>query len=365
MGAAALAEFGYALPPANIEVLDGCDGWLAGPHDSESYPESWHAGPEGVPGVILRGHYELYANIRPSKSHPAVPSLVKDVDLVIVRENTEGFYPDRNMFSGNGEFMPTPDLALCVGKFSRPAARRIARAAFELAQIRRRHVTIVHKSNVIPVCFGLFLEECRAVAREHPDVVVDDFLLDAMAAHLVRRPQAFDVIVTENLFGDTLSDLASELTGSLGMAASINAGEKYAMAQAAHGSAPDIAGQGIANPLGNGDVRRHAAAVARGQTRRRHRGHRPRTPGGRAFLSAGLPAARSQACRGLAAWLVLLRRCALGVGATLMGGPYPLVAAGVRGENHDRNSIRPRERQRPIQWHAGCPAASGQDLRRQ
>ena len=203
-----------------------------------------------MPGVILRGHYELYANIRPSKSHPAVPSLVKDVDLVIVRENTEGFYPDRNMFSGNGEFMPTPDLALCVGKFSRPAARRIARAAFELAQIRRRHVTIVHKSNVIPVCFGLFLEECRAVAREHPDVVVDDFLLDAMAAHLVRRPQAFDVIVTENLFGDTLSDLASELTGSLGMAASINAGEKYAMAQAAHGSAPDIAGQGIANPLG-------------------------------------------------------------------------------------------------------------------
>ena len=142
------------------------------------------------------------------------------------------------------------DLALCVGKFSRTAARRIARAAFELAQLRRRHVTIVHKSNVIPVCFGLFLEECRAVAREHPDVEVDDFLLDAMAAHLVRRPQAFDVIVTENLFGDTLSDLASELTGSLGMAASINAGEKYAMAQAAHGSAPDIAGQGIANPLG-------------------------------------------------------------------------------------------------------------------
>jgi 3-isopropylmalate dehydrogenase len=250
MGAAALAEFGYALPPANIEVLDGCDGWLAGPHDSESYPESWHAGPEGVPGVTLRGRYELYANIRPSKSHPAVPSLVKDVDLVIVRENTEGFYPDRNMFSGNGEFMPTPDLALCVAKFSRPAARRIAKSAFELAQLRRRHVTIVHKANVIPVCFGLFLEECRAVAREHPDVVVDDFLLDAMAAHLVRRPQAFDVIVTENLFGDTLSDLASELTGSLGMAASINAGEKYAMAQAAHGSAPDIAGQGVANPLG-------------------------------------------------------------------------------------------------------------------
>jgi 3-isopropylmalate dehydrogenase len=250
MGASALAEFGYALPPANIAVLDGCDGWLAGPHDSESYPESWHAGPEGVPGVILRGHYELYANIRPSKSHPTVPSLVKDVDLVIVRENTEGFYPDRNMFSGNGEFMPTPDVALCVGKFSRTAARRIARSAFELAELRRRHVTIVHKSNVIPVCFGLFLEECRAVAREHPDVQVDDFLFDAMAAHLVRRPQAFDVIVTENLFGDTLSDLASELTGSLGMAASINAGAKYAMAQAAHGSAPDIAGQGIANPLG-------------------------------------------------------------------------------------------------------------------
>jgi 3-isopropylmalate dehydrogenase len=154
------------------------------------------------------------------------------------------------MYSGSGEFMPTEDVALTVGLFTRRAIRRIAIAAFELAATRRRHVTLVHKSNVMPKAFGLFLEECRALAAEHPDIELDDYLFDAMAAHLIRRPQAFDVIVTENLFGDTLSDLTGELVGALGMSASLNAGDRYAMAQAAHGSAPDIAGQGIANPIG-------------------------------------------------------------------------------------------------------------------
>jgi 3-isopropylmalate dehydrogenase len=179
-----------------------------------------------------------------------VPSLVSDVDLVIVRENTEGLYADRNMFAGSGEFMPTPDAALTVGLFTRRAVRRIAVAAFELARSRRRRVTVVHKANVMPRAFGLFLEECRAVAAEYPDVELDGALFDAMAAYLVRRPQSFDVIVTENLFGDTLSDLASELVGALGLAGSLNHGEDYGMAQAAHGSAPDISGQGVANPSG-------------------------------------------------------------------------------------------------------------------
>lgn len=250
MGAVAFNELGYAIPPDNYDILAGCDGWLVGPHDSASYPQSWHDGPERVPGAELRGRYDLYANIRPSRNRAGVPSLVSGVDLVIVRENTEGLYADRNMYLGSGEFMPTEDVALTVGLFTRPAIRRIAAAAFELAAARRGHVTLVHKSNVMPRAFGLFLEECRALADQHPDIELDDYLFDSMAAHLIRRPQAFDVIVTENLFGDTLSDLTGELVGALGMSGSLNAGDRYAMAQAAHGSAPDIAGQGIANPIG-------------------------------------------------------------------------------------------------------------------
>ncbi len=172
------------------------------------------------------------------------------MDLVIARENTEGFYADRNMAWGIGEFMPTPDVALAVGKITRRASERIARTAFALARQRRRKVTIVHKANVLRKTTGLFLEVCRGVGAEYPDVAVDDYHIDAMAAHLVRRGADFDVLVTENMFGDILSDLAGELSGSLGMAPSINASATQAMAQASHGSAPDIAGKGIANPVG-------------------------------------------------------------------------------------------------------------------
>ncbi len=250
MGAGAYAQFGRAIPEDNFDQLARCHGWLVGPHDSESYPRSWHDGPERVPSAELRGRYELFANIRPSRNRVGVRSRVSDVDLVIVRENTEGLYSDRNMFLGSGEFMPTPDVALTVGLFTRPAIRRVVRAAFEMAATRRHHLTIVHKANVMPIAFRMFLDEARKIGADFPDVEVDDVLFDAMAALLVRRPETFDVIVTENLFGDTLSDLVGELVGALGMSGSINAGEKYAMAQAAHGSAPDIAGQGSANPIG-------------------------------------------------------------------------------------------------------------------
>lgn len=250
MGAAAIAETGHAIPPSNYAVLSDCDGWLVGPHDSESYPRSWHEGPERVPSAELRTRYQLFANIRPSRTRSGVPCRGGSMDLVIVRENTEGLYADRNMFHGNGEFMPTADVVLTVGLFTRDAIRRIATTAFDLARARRRRVTVVHKANVMPRAFGLFLEEVRRVGADYPDVEVDDYLFDAMAAYLVRRPDAFDVIVTENLFGDTLSDLAGELAGALGLSGSINAGERHAMAQAAHGSAPDIAGRGIANPIG-------------------------------------------------------------------------------------------------------------------
>jgi len=141
-------------------------------------------------------------------------------------------------------------VALAVGKITRQASERIARTAFALARRRRRKVAIVHKANVLRKTTGLFLDVCRAVGAEFPDIAVEDYHIDAMAAHLVRRGGDFDVIVTENMFGDILSDLAGELAGSLGMGASINAGTRRAMAQAAHGSAPDIAGKGFANPVG-------------------------------------------------------------------------------------------------------------------
>ncbi|TQN38027.1 3-isopropylmalate dehydrogenase [Blastococcus colisei] len=250
MGAAALAEHGAAVPASTTAVLRECDGWLAGPHDNESYPPSWRASGERAPGGELRHVFDLWANLRPSRTRQGVAGRVPQMDLLIVRENTEGFYADRNMAVGSGEFMPTPDLALVVGVFSREAVRRVVRQAFALAEARRRHVTLVHKANVLHLAFGIWLEECAAAAREHPGVRLETVLFDAMAARLVRSPESFDVVVTENLFGDTLSDLAGELAGALGMSGSLNAGDRHAMAQAAHGSAPDIAGRGVANPVG-------------------------------------------------------------------------------------------------------------------
>jgi 3-isopropylmalate dehydrogenase len=250
MGASALAEYDTPMPDFVKDELATCDGWLMGPHDSASYPERWHQRRERPASGELRHHFDLFLNARPNRNRAGVPAVVNDVDLMIVRENSEGFYADRNMFAGSGEFMPTPDTVLVVGVFTRSAAKRIAVEAFELARRRRGRVSIVHKSNVIPLAFGLFVDECLKVATGYPDVEVDDYLFDAMTAHLVRRPQAFDVIVTENMFGDTLSDLAGELVGGLGMAASLNASATHAMAQAAHGAAPDIAGGGIANPTG-------------------------------------------------------------------------------------------------------------------
>jgi 3-isopropylmalate dehydrogenase len=248
MGWEAIRKTGSAMPQATVEVLAKCDGWIMGPHDSASYPapEQEKRNPSGE----LRHRFDLYANLRPARAYPGLPAVSPKMDLVVVRENTEGFYSDRNMAWGTGELMPTPDVALTVGKITRQASERIARTAFGLARGRRRKVAIVHKANVIRKAYGLFLETCRDVGREFPEVAVEDYHIDAMTAHLVRRGADFDVILTTNMFGDILSDLTGELAGSLGMAPSINAGTGRAMAQASHGSAPDISGKGIANPVG-------------------------------------------------------------------------------------------------------------------
>jgi 3-isopropylmalate dehydrogenase len=166
----------------------------------------------------------------------------------VVRENTEGFYADRSMFMGPGEFMPTEDLALAVRKVTRKSSLRIAETAFTLARQRRKKVTVVHKANVLRISDGLFLECTREVASRYPDVECEEQLIDSMAAMLVRQADAYDVIVTTNMYGDILSDQASEIAGSLGMAASLNAGTDFGVAQAQHGSAPSIAGKDLANP---------------------------------------------------------------------------------------------------------------------
>ncbi len=165
-----------------------------------------------------------------------------------MRECTEGMYPDRNMVQGPGEFMPVEGVALSLRKITAHACARIARASFEIARKRRRKVTAVHKANNFIMTDGLFLKEVRKVAEDYPDVTLDDMIVDATAAWLVRDPSRFDVICSTNFYCDILSDLASELSGSLGLAGSINAGEKLVAAQAQHGSAPDIAGKDIANP---------------------------------------------------------------------------------------------------------------------
>ena len=170
------------------------------------------------------------------------------MDLVIMREATEGFYADRNMTRGSGECMPSPDMALATRKITRLCSERIARASFELARTRRRKVTAIHKANCFHMTDGLFLEAVRAVHRDFPDVELDDLLIDASTAHIVKSPERFDVLCCTNFFGDILSDLASELSGGLGLAGSMNASATHCCAQAQHGSAPDIAGKNIANP---------------------------------------------------------------------------------------------------------------------
>jgi 3-isopropylmalate dehydrogenase len=247
LGAAAIETHGSAIPDTTLETLAGLDGWLLGPHDSAAYPEPFRS--QLNPSGAIRKHFDLYANIRPARGFESGTAIAPDTDLVIVRENTEGFYADRNTHAGTGEFMPSADVAIAMGVFTRPAIERIARAAFELARRRRNRVTIVHKANVLQLSSGLFKRVCLEVAEGHPDVVVDDFHIDAMTVHLLRRASSFDVVVAENMFGDILSDMAGELAGSLGIAPSINASDDRCMAQASHGSAPDIAGRGLANPI--------------------------------------------------------------------------------------------------------------------
>ena len=243
IGFASLKTQGTTCPDAVLARAREVDGVLLGPISHLDYP------PREKGGINVSGTFrvklDLYANVRPARSRAG---LGRPMDLVIMRECTEGFYPDRNMHEGSGEFMPVPGVALSLRKITAHACERIARRAFELAQRRKRLVTAVHKQNVFRMTDGLYLDQVRAVAREFPDVKLEEEIVDAMAAKLVRHPERYDVVLATNFYADILSDLASELSGSLGLAGSVNAGDSLCAAQAQHGSAPDIAGQDRANP---------------------------------------------------------------------------------------------------------------------
>lgn len=246
IGLKALADQGTTLPDQVMARIPQVDGVILGPVSHYDYPARDRGGIN--PSAELRVKFDLYANIRPSRSREGLSILRRPMDLIIVRENTEGFYSDRNMFAGSGEFMPDENMALSVRKITARASARIARVAFELARGRRKKVTAVHKANVVKLSDGLFLREVHKVAAEYPDVELEELIVDATAALLIRQPDRFDVIVTTNMFGDILSDEAAELSGSLGLGGSVNQGDGICVAQAQHGSAPDIAGQGKANP---------------------------------------------------------------------------------------------------------------------
>jgi len=201
--------------------------------------------PVGVPGyksaiITLRRALGLYANVRPAKTYPIAKSM-KNVDLVIVRENTEGLY--------SGMEFELPDSAYTLRVITRKATERITRFAFELAMERTKKVTVVTKANVLRKSDGLFLEVSRKVAKDYPNVELEEAFVDVTAMRLVLKPNIFDVIVTSNLFGDILSDETAGLVGGLGLAPSANIGEDYALFEPVHGSAPRLAGKGIANPM--------------------------------------------------------------------------------------------------------------------
>ena len=243
IGLAALKKHGTTLPQGILERARQVDGVILGPISHLDYPPREQGGINV--SAAFRVKLDLYANVRPARSRPGMG---RTMDLVIMREATEGFYPDRNMYEGSGEFMPTPEIAMSLRKITAHACERIARRAFELSIRRRKLVTAVHKANVFRLTDGLFLETTRKVAREFPEVKLEEEIVDAMAAKLVRQPEHYDVVLATNFYADILSDLASELSGSLGLAGSVNAGDALCAAQAQHGSAPDIAGRDIANP---------------------------------------------------------------------------------------------------------------------
>lgn len=231
-------QCGTAIPDETLAAIESCGVALFGATSSPSAKVDGYRSPI----LAMRKAFDLYANLRPVRSLPGRFSR-PNLDLLIVRENTEGLYAGRERLEG--------DTAIAERVITRKGSTRIVKAAFEQARKRNQQfVTVVHKANVLKVTDGLFRECALAVAKDYSEITLKEMLVDAMAMRLVRDPENFDVIVTTNLFGDILSDEASALIGGLGVAPSANIGERAAVFEPVHGSAPDIAGQGSANPIG-------------------------------------------------------------------------------------------------------------------
>jgi NAD-dependent isocitrate dehydrogenase len=237
-GLCAIEKGKPAVPEETIEAIREIGNALKSPTTTPK------GGGHSSANVALRQALDLFANVRPAKTLPGVrgPFMNKDIDLVIVRENTEDLY-------AGIEFQPHPDIAQAIKVITRPGCRRLFKYAFELViEQGRNRLTAVHKANIMKLTDGMFLREFYEAAKGFPTVVADDIIVDNCCMQLVTRPEQFDVLVTENLYGDIVSDLCAGLVGGLGLAPGANIGEKCAVFEAVHGSAPDIAGMGVANP---------------------------------------------------------------------------------------------------------------------
>ena len=233
---------GNALPEATKSKISDCGAALFGAVSSPSKKVEGYRSPI----IQMRQHFDLYANLRPTKGlqlpGSRLNAMLKPIDLLIVRENTQGLYVQREYQRG--------DEAVAERVITTAASTRIGTLALEMANARRKQLTIVHKANILPLTDGTFRDAVRATAMNFPDVKINEVLVDTAAMLLASRPEQFDVVVTTNLFGDILSDLASVWGGGMGVAPSLNIGQGVAIAEPVHGSAPDIAGKGIANPSG-------------------------------------------------------------------------------------------------------------------
>jgi isocitrate dehydrogenase (NAD+) len=236
-GLTCVQKYGTSLPEATQQVLREADCCLKGPVTTPEAPGS----PKSAV-VQIRAMFDLYANVRPIKTLPRVPALHPHIDMLIVRENTEDLY-------AGIEFMTGDDAAVAVRLITRRGCERIARFAFHRAMERRRQLTYVHKGNILKITEGLFKAAVTRAAQDFPAVRLDEVRVDAMAMWLIRQPEAYDVIVTTNLFGDILSDEAAQTVGGLGVAPGANIGDDYAMFEPVHGSAPSYAGKDQVNPL--------------------------------------------------------------------------------------------------------------------
>jgi len=237
-GLAAQEKFGELLPAATLESIAKHRVALKSPLTTPV------GGGFASLNVELRKRFDLYANVRPALTIPGTKSLYEGIDIITVRENTEGAY------IGEGQHLSADgETATLTQKVTRRGSERIVRYAFDLARkVGRKKVTVVHKANILKTTSGLFLKVAREVAANYPDIVCTEMIVDNCCMQLVMNPHQFDVIVTTNLFGDIVSDLCAGLVGGLGLAPGANIGTEAAIFEAVHGSAPDIAGKGIANP---------------------------------------------------------------------------------------------------------------------